>query len=114
MLDAWQQQSEPIGFFVGVAGFPLLHETAGDKAHRFVIRNQETPLIVRMGPHIPLRSLVACLAIGRRVGCFLRDEEDVAHSARRILAAAPGHLRHVPATVWQQDNWSRHLLHELA
>ena len=114
MIDAWQQQSDPIGLFVGLASVPLVHTAVGDKAHRFVIRDHAMPLMVHMDPHTPLRSLVSCLAIGRRVGCFLHEENDISHAARRILAAAPGHVSHLPTAVWNGGAWSRHLLHELA
>ncbi|PIR47810.1 hypothetical protein COV06_00185 [Candidatus Uhrbacteria bacterium CG10_big_fil_rev_8_21_14_0_10_50_16] len=114
MIEAWQQRSEPIGLFVGAPEFPLLHTVIGDRAHRFVVRGQGMPLVVQMHPNIPVRTLVSCLVIGRRVGCYLNDEDDIMHTAHRLLRAAPGHIARLPVAVWDGGAWSQHLLYELA
>lgn len=113
MLSAWQQRPEPLGLFVGVSS-SFLHQQVGDRAHRFVVRDARMPLLISLSPHLPLRVVVACLAIGRRVGCFLQEEDDVVHAARRVLAAAPGHIAHVPVAVWNGARWESHRLSELA
>ncbi|HBU27956.1 TPA: hypothetical protein DEB00_02460 [Candidatus Uhrbacteria bacterium] len=114
MVEAWLQRSEPIGLFLAAPDYPLMHLSVGDRAHRFVVRDQRLPLIVAMGPHTPLRSLVSCLMIGRNVGCYLHDEDDIAHTAHRLLQAAPGHIAMLPVAVWDGRLWSRHTVQELA
>ena len=106
MLTAWQQRREPVGFFVGEPMAPVLHRAVGDKAHRFTARNHTEPLMVPVDVHVSMRVPVSLLALGRRVGMYVQDLDDVSHVARRLLAHGSAHIAPLPAAIWDGETWT--------
>ena len=113
MIEAWKQRSEPLGILVCDLPNAPIFETTGDRAHRFVVRNHDIPLIMAFNAHTQVRPVIAVLALGRKVGCCIGDEDDIGHVARRLYASSPGHLSSMPVAVWSGDAWSSHELVEL-
>lgn len=112
MISAWTKRSEPLGLLVHEPSGELLFSTAGDKAHRFVTRDADMPVITVFTIHTQVRPLVAMLATGRRVGCCIDGDDDIVHVARRLVAMSPV-LYSLPVAVWHGDHWTSQELHEL-
>lgn len=106
MLTAWQQRSEPVGFFVGEAIAPVLHRVAGDKAHRFTARNHTEPLMIPVDVHVSMRVPVSLLALGRRVGMYVQEIDDISHVVRRMLAHGSAHVAPLEAAIWDGEVWT--------
>lgn len=109
MIEAWKQRSEPLGILVHDLESGPVFVKAGDMSHRFCTRNMESHIVTTFSIHTEVRPLVALLAMGRRVGCCVDDDDDVVHVARRLVAMSPL-LCNLPVAVWNGESWSSHEL----
>ena len=102
-----------MGFLVLEEMPSVLHESIGDRQHRFAVRNPDMMLVVAPSVYLPLRAVVASVVTGRRVACVLKSVDDVSPAARRLYKHSPGHLGELETAVFDGSSWSSHKLHEL-
>ncbi len=81
------------------------HSKLGDRWHRIAVRDSETPLLVVIGMHTPLRSVISHLVCGSRVGCYARDTDDIPPFFRRLNLLAPGHFDDLTAAIHADGRW---------
>ncbi len=102
---AWKQRSEQLGVFVTNDLPDTYHAKLGDQWHRIAVRSSDTPLIVMVGVHTPLRSVVSRLVCGSRVGCYANDTDDIPPFFRRLNLLAPGYFDDMTAAIYNNEQW---------
>ena len=112
MLDVFAVRPEPLAFLV-FDGPCLVHDSHGDKAHRFCLRDGSRPIVVRAGVGMPVRSVSSMLAMDRRVAVLIDDLDDVPHAARRLIVSAPAFVHDMPTALWDGSAWTSSQLKEL-
>lgn len=113
MIDAWNTRPEFLGILVHTPGEVGVHAVPGDAAHRFALRGSGAVLLARPSVYQTMRPIVSLLTMGKRVGCCVDDEDDIARLATRIYTHAPGLGRDLPVGVWSRQTWETRPLGEL-
>jgi len=111
MRQAIKQREEILAFIIDEQKEPVFQQI-GDLQHIFSTRSPEIPMFVKLTYDTNLRPLTAMLTLGRKIACYLDEQDDVSHAAKRLTYNAP-HIAQINVAVFNTGEWSTHMLQDL-